>query len=440
MSGFEGERLPPQDIDAEQAVLGCVFFGGDLVQRLHSEMGLRPEHFYLPKHAEIFKAMVAVVDRDATPDPLLVSDELDRAGVLDQVGGKAYVHSLPSSAIAANWRKYAESVVECWRLRRTLQGVRQIEAGVFARDHDMIAKGEQLLEPQEVGAVKRTSQPNELAEEMWQMLEAGPPEVFGWPFKRLDKLTMGGMRRGQLTLVAGWSSHGKSVVIDQALESAAAAGLKVHLFINEMTRRERTARCLARLSRVNFERIELHALDELEAARVVKSLDKIAFGITDCSGWTAADVAREIRRRRYDVVGIDIFNRFPQPELRDKEESSRVLNEVTKEAQANCHILLGCHLNRNRTTHSAVLPFPSAADIRDTGMLYNDADNVLFVHRDQDEDTGEPLGTGVIRFAKVRNGRPGGLKVIFEGQHMLFRPATLEPEEHEQMQIVSEVA
>lgn len=421
-------QVPPHDPEAEQAIIDCAFLTPVVIPKVVVDLGLRPESFYLPKHQSIWRALVAVHDRGATPDRISVCDELDRTGKLGkqlrQVD-RDYVGWLSRSTFPiSNWHAYATTVLEHAELRRFRDGALAILDGVERRDRDRIQEGEALVTLAE-RADRRTSSPAELAEEVFDYLDAGDPEAFRWPFSRLDKLTHGGLHRGQLALVAGHPKHGKSVFLDQALESMGADGARVHLFINEMTRRERTERTVSRLARVVYERIALNQLDHDERKRIVDALARIPFGITDCSGWAAADVAREVKRQRYDVVGVDILNRFPHAnERKDLEEISRVLNELSK--VADCAVLLTAHLNRNRVGKDLVLPFPTLGDLRESAMLAADADFTLFVHRDQDEDTGDPLPAGVIRIAAARRGRPGGLPVVLKGDYQCFEPTSSE--------------
>lgn len=426
--------VPPHDLEAEQAALGCVLLAG--VPALHQlvDEGLEADHFYSERHQAIYRAALELDDRAGGIDAVTVL-----ARLAETPGGvtvdSSYVHSLAAWAVLTHARQYARTIRELADLRRIRLGAQRILEAVELRDLDKVADGEALLSRRERGE-RRTSTPEQLADEIFATLEGGEPETFGWPWRRLDKLTMGGMRRGQLTLIAGWSSHGKSVFLDQTLESAVKEGCNVHLFINEMTKAERTSRTIARLASVSFEQVMLNRLSDDERGRVVRALERIPFGITDVSGWSAHDVAREVRRRRYDVVGIDIFNRFPFPGNNKREameEASRALNELTK--VASCHVLLAAHLNRQRAGQ-VVLPAPTLGDIRDTGMLVNDADNVLFVWRHQDEDTGEPLPNGIVRVGKARNGRPGGVPVVFQGRFMRF-DSTLKEEQpnHEQEEL-----
>jgi replicative DNA helicase len=419
----------PVDDHAEAALLGCVLFVGSLIGRLTIDHGLTADDFARARHQHIFRAAVAVADQGKPVDLVTVAAELDERGLIthDHVdtAGKVprYVLTSLNDQVpdAHNWKAYLETVLELAEWRRIQGAASTILEGVELRDRVKVQEGEVML-GRRGDVEKRTYSPEELASEAFDAMQDDGGEKFPWPWAGLNKRSA--MRRGQLTLVAGWSSHGKSVVMDQTLETAIGKGLSAHLYINEMTRVERTHRTLARLAEVDLTKIEFGTTNDDENRRLVEAMGRIPFGITDCAGWTAQDVARDVRRHGYDVVAVDIVNRFPGGNDREQlEEISRVLNELTKPSQANCHLLLGAHLNRNRLAGGMTLPFPTPPDLRTSSMLYNDADNCMFVHREQDADTGDPTSDGMIRFAKVRQGRPGGLEVTFQGHFQRFVPA-----------------
>lgn len=421
-------EAPPHNLEAEEAVLGALLLIDTAMPNVAVDVGLRAEHFFGRTYELIFGAMLALTDRGDRLDPLAVCTELDRRGQLgDRARGKVPQSEIDALAgavpYAGNVEQYAREVVELAQLRQARLGALKILEGVAARDQAAIEEGEATLNLRAQAVGKRTFTPEEMADEVYAYLAAGPPDTFTWPFRRFDTLTLGGARRGQVTLVAGWSSHGKSVLIDMSLESMQCPGLRAHLYVNEMTRLERELRIVARLGPVDFGRLMLNQLRPDETARAADVLPRLPFGITDISGWSPQEVARDVRRNHYDIVGIDLLQKFPQKHrsrTQDMDEASQIFNQLSIEA--NCHVLLGCQLNRNRTGLGVELPFPSAADIRDSAMIYNDAPNCLFVWREQDKDTGEPQEEAIARFAKLRNGRPGGIDLTFEGHHQRFRP------------------
>jgi replicative DNA helicase len=202
--------LPPVDEHAERAALGCVVLAGTPALHRLIDQGVEPGHFYAPAHAAIFTAMVTLDAAARGIDAITVCDELKRSGHEGRRVEDGYVHALASDCVLVHLPDYARTIVELADLRRIRAGAQRILEGVELRDQDKIADGEALI-GKRLKAENRTSTPNELADEVARALAAGDPETFPWPWQRLDKLTMGGMRRGQLTLIAGWSSHGKSV-------------------------------------------------------------------------------------------------------------------------------------------------------------------------------------------------------------------------------------
>src|SRR5712671_565608 len=115
------DRLPPQSIEAEISVLGAVLITESALDQVQIDVGLRPEDFYFPKHQSIFKAMLGLQERTEPVDALTLSAELERHGQLEDVGGTAYVHSLPTSVPSAgNARNYAQIVRDRAQLRRLL--------------------------------------------------------------------------------------------------------------------------------------------------------------------------------------------------------------------------------------------------------------------------------------------------------------------------------
>jgi len=402
----------------ERALLGCVLFGGkNVAEKLATDIGLTPAHFYRHDYGALYADILAVIDGGDDVDSLIVSGKSHWSlGELESL--------VASAGVLGHYPSYASRVIELANLRRVKQAGLHLVAGAQAEDQTQIAKGEALLSAP-VGNRRETFDASELAEQLYVMLDSGKPETFSWPFGRFDRITNGGMRRGQVTLIGGHSSHGKSAWLDQTLTSAAAGGRKVHLFINEMTPLERTIRTVARMTGVPMAQISMNDLKPDERATVLEALPKIPYGITDCAGWAIEDVARIMRRNPFDVVGIDILHLFDYSDEADLRRISRIINAASK--QASCHVLATVHLNENRVRNApgqaAIRPAPTLGDIRGSGSLKNDADSVLFVHRTQDEETGRPEAQGAIYFAKGRGHALGGANVMFDPHAMKFLEA-----------------
>jgi replicative DNA helicase len=212
------------------------------------------------------------------------------------------------------------------------------------------------------------------------------------------------------------------VLFDQIMQRLAEAGLNCHSYINEMSESERVDRSMARISGVEFERIYARNLDAQEESHLRKMAGRLRVGLTECAGWTAPEIARHIRWNRWDVAGLDILHEIPHKDERDLAEIAQVLRSTAK--SVGCALIAAVHLNDNRVT-TPQHPRPVLRDVRGSGMLIRGADVVLFVHRDEDGD-GTPKAAGMLSAAKVRNGKPASMGVVFQPHHMQFVPASRE--------------
>lgn len=397
------------DIESEEIVVGfCLMYPKAIDSCV--ERGVAPAHLFDRELAEVWQAMLKRWDAKQPIDPQLIQDDLPQLSpnAVDAMTGSAY-------GSPAALRGHADRVVELalWRHRRHEAVVMQVACE--ARDEEGFARAESSLgrthRPDET-----TYTPAQLAEQLHELL-AGGQECFPWPFERWNALTSGGMRRGEVTLLGGWTSHGKSVLLDMILQKAHDNGQKTQLWINEMTPRQRAARLVARKTGVLLGNLMRNELDDTQRRRVVVAVDDLPFSITDAAGWTATQLSRAIRRARVDVAGIDILHLIEHRDERDIAHISAEINRAAK--MADCHIIATVHLNENRVM-GQTRPMPTTGDIRGSGMLKNDADNVLFVFREQDADTGYPQHEATGYFAKVRSGTPGGVPLTFDGARMEF--------------------
>jgi hypothetical protein len=200
------------------------------------------------------------------------------------------------------------------------------------------------------------------------------------------------------------------------------AGGRGHLYINEMDRRERTARTIARATRreplghMMNPTIELTRgeSDGREGAR-----PGLPFGITHAHGWRSLEIIRHARRHRWDGVEVDMLNLIPRE---GKESMVEALDRIALEmktlaGQANCHVICARICRRRGRAGQVIRPQPTLADIRGSGMIKNTADNVLFIWQDQIRD-GLAEWRHDIYFAKARGGGLGGIEADFDGATM----------------------
>lgn len=401
------------DSPLEEAALGSLILLPAKFQSIVAQTKLRSSSFYFDKNQQVFKTIVSLFERGIPPTETLVSSELNGAVP------KGYILQLTDSVPApSNVAHYASRLVELerWRARR-LAILEALEA-TKERDIERFSKAKSDLDNDEI-RINSVKSAKETGKEFEEYLSKDQVESFPLPYKQFNHRMGGGLRRKQMSIIGGWSSHGKSVVVDQLLEYISKQGHKCHLYINEMGIEDRVARSIARTTGVSYQRLIQHKLRDGDKEKVEKSIADGCpyFDITECAGWSIHELAYDIKSRSYDVIAVDILHLFDYDSEIELARISRLLNRTAK--QANCHIIASVHLNEYRA-NDVVRPRPVLRDIRGSGMLKNDADNVMFIHREQDPGTGDPTPPAVIYTAKVRNGQMGHVPLMFQERTFSF--------------------
>jgi replicative DNA helicase len=405
---------PPSNQDAEAAVLGAILLAPTALNAA-VDAQLSPASFYALKHERVFAAMLRLHDRSEPIDPTTVAAEVEDVDA-------GYVHSLQTRCDSVGRAAaYARIVKRAEHARVVVEVARELQEAALAGDTDRIAEAEGRLAVRDTGKVRVTLEARQeaLADHPERKVDTLP-----WPFHKMDELT-GGMWPGHLTLLIGPSTHGKSVLGDQILEKAVKHNARCCAYLTEMTPLERDLRFIARRADIPLTRL-LHGelQGDLEHRRYVKALQQLPFEIQPAGTWKVEEVGRDIRRRRWDVAMVDLFNAISGRETKDIDESVARLAGIANDT--GCHIIACQHLNRSRLTGAGITypPEPSQGDIRGSGALFDLSTNVLSVYRREREIDGEPTGEpgedAVIRFLKVKNGIPGRIDVRFNGPRMRF--------------------
>lgn len=407
-------QSPPLNLEAEESTLGAMLVNEHALRRVLVESGLTSRSFYLDKNRAVFAAIQKVAHRDGSVDELTVAAELPAF--------KHYVSELAAKVGApGNALHHARIVGMNANLRSRLAGAQEVQAAVYELDEEkreeMMRKGLELI-ASDLETEAQPSSEDELADDFFRYLdEEESAEVMKLPFAELNECCFGGYRRGQTSVVAGWTEMGKSWWLDQMIRGFHRQTYRCAIFATEMDRRERVARFVAQTTGVPMEKLLLKKLDKAEMALAVTALSTIPFSYFDVNGWPAERICQQIILGGYDVVAIDVVNLIPGYD--DPRKSTPILSRFMEVAKrANCHVILVSHLNRARATQ-AKLPRPVKRDLRDSGMLETNAHAILFVHRNQD-DNGEHLAGGEIYFEKIRNGMKGGVHVLFDPYSATF--------------------
>lgn len=229
------------------------------------------------------------------------------------------------------------------------------------------------------------------------------------PFEDLTDAMDGGFRPGEVCLVAGWTSHGKSILVDQIADSAAQQGRKVHLYLTEMTAYQRGLRLLSRRARIPFSKLKRRELDTAAWSQIRAVLADLPYGVSIVSDWTVEDVVAHVRENSWDLVVVDLIHGFHYQDERDLSKTSSALMRAAKSSVTAEHpgtvVICAAHLNdgQMRDARSAVRPRPGLHSIKGSSSLKQDADTVIFVWREDDID-GAPTKDGAVWIAKCRDG------------------------------------
>jgi len=420
----------PADVDQEREVVACCIDFTSAVREC-IEAGLRPEHFYTESFKAIYRGATRVVSEGRNVDGLEVWATMERSGLAAPSNPEGpdkprFMSLVGTGNYPTNMRSRAKQLVYLADKRAKLAGAQQIIEGANHPDEKeyrrLLQSGlESIAVDYEIEAEPTT--PEEISSFIHDYIESDvDPEVFELPWSDLNKLVLGGYRRGQTSVLAGWTNFGKSIVLDQMLTAFHQQGYRCGLFVTEMSLLERMARKVAASTNIPAEKFLLKKLTQEEKVKAAKATlpHRVPFHFYDAQGWTYDRLAQRIAigtpQGPFDVVAIDPINLivgFADQEVLT--EAAARFQEVAR--RTGCHLIAVAHLNRARA-QLAVAPKPVIRDVRDSGMLANNADQVLFLHRDQD-DEGEVLPTGEIYFGKVRNGMRGGINVEMS-RHVQF--------------------
>lgn len=418
--------VPPQNLAAEESVLGAMLVSTSALKRVRAESGLVAAHFYLEKHGEVFDAIGRVAERKGTADELMVGAELpDHKLLLAELTAK-----VPA---AGNAMHYAEIVMINAQLRSKLAGAQLIQEGVRERADEekstaLVRQGIELATTDLTIDAEVTSGAEILAEIFDTFDDDDEGEVMELPWRELNSCVLGGYRRKQMSVLAGWEGMGKSFVLDHILGGFDGQGFKCGIFATEMAREERAARWLTAQTAVPLEKILRNQLEDADLKKLLAAAnehERLPFDYFECFDWSADRIAERIIFGGYDVVAVDPVTEIPGFE---KAEVAAAITRRFKQiaSRANCHVILVAHLNRTRLKDpKGVKPRPLCVDLKGSGTLAQAANAVLFLHRDQDADANiKPKGE--IYFDKVRNGVKRGVDVVQSALNHQF--IWLEPE------------
>ena len=415
----EFERTPPQDVIAEQSVLGGMLLSKDAISDVVEI--LRERDFYRPAHELIYDAIVDLYGRGEPADPVTVSAELTKRGDLVRAGGAPYLHTIISSVpTAANAGYYAKIIRERAIMRRLVEaGTKIVQLGYTDEGEVDDAVDQAQAEVYAVTERRESEdyvQLSELLPAAYDEIEKISSGVAGegvkTGFKDLDALT-NGFHPGNMIVLAARPAVGKSTLgLDIARYASIHKRETSVIFSLEMSRSEITMRMLSAEARVPLNNIRSGQLGEEEWAKMARRMGEISDAplfIDDSPNLSLMEIRAKSRRlkQRHDLklIVIDylqLMTSGKRVENRQQEvsEFSRQLKLLAKEL--NVPVVAISQLNRSPEQRSDKKPMLS--DLRESGSIEQDADVVILLHREDLYDSQNRSGEADLIVAKHRNG------------------------------------
>ena len=434
-------RVPPQSVEAEQAVLGGLMLAPDAYDRVADQ--IVEEDFYRRDHQLIYRAIRELAERSRPFDAVTLGEWFDSQGLSEQVAGGAYLIELATTTpSAANITAYAEIVRDKAVMRKLIEVGTEIVNDGFQPDGrdsgEILAKAEQqVFAIAEAGARGRTdfTPVTKALSEAFDVLQtryANGGSVTGIPtgYTEFDEMTAG-LQNTDLLILAARPAMGKTAFALNIAEHAAFRTKKaVAVFSMEMSASQLALRLISSVGRVNAQRLRSGQLEDEDWARVtgaIRQLREVKIFIDDTPGLSPEVLRAKSRRlkREHDLglIVIDYLQLMSVPgnnENRATEisEISRSLKHLAKEL--NLPVIALSQLNRSLEQRADKRPV--MADLRESGAIEQDADVIVFIYRDDyyNKETSPDKGLAEVIIGKQRSGPTGSLKLKFFGEYTRF--------------------
>ena len=436
------DRVPPHNLEAEESVLGAMMLSAEAIADVVEVV--RPEDFYKSANGKIFDTLRAIYARGDPVDAITAVEELRRRDLLEDVGGHLYIHELveqvPTPAAAGN---YARIVAQHALMRRLIQAAADIMAMGYSAPEDPERVADQA--EQRIYEVARQEEKDQVAS-LRQLVDQAMTDLehiqnresafAGLPtgFRDVDEL-LSGLQPGNLIMLAARPGVGKSsLATNVARNVSVESRVPVAMFSLEMSRWEIGMRLLCAEAGVAWDRIRGRRVGADDWARIVQAAEVLhdaPLSIVDSGNVTIVDIRAKARRlsARKQGLGLiivdylQLMSHHRRVDNRQQEiaEISRSLKLLAKELAIP--VLAVSQLNRDPERRQDKRP--QLSDLRESGSLEQDADVVMFIHRDDSSPDSKGLAELIV--AKHRNGPTDSLRLTFLPHLTQFRnfaPAT----------------
>ncbi len=431
-------RIPPQNLDSEKAVLGSIMLRSGAIHEINDIITV--ESFYVSKHGQIYKIMLELSSKGEPIDIISLSAKLTERGLLDSIGGSGYLSELANAVPAStNIKHYADIVTKKHILRKIIEAGADISELGFREDIEDVFETLDQAEKRMMGINSHAGGQafislKDSLPEAWERLEKlheSKGELRGVPtgFHDLDQY-LSGLQKSDLIILAARPSMGKTTLaLDIARQAALKHGTPTVIFSLEMSTQQLVDRMLAAESKVNAWNLRTGNLQaENEFAKIRDSLDRLSRApifVDDMAGNSIVRMRSVCRRIRAEhgigLIIVDYLQLMSTSKNYDSmvnqvTEISRSLKALAKEFDVP--VIALSQLSRAVESRGGK---PRLSDLRDSGSIEQDADIVMFIHReDKGKDESERTNIAEILIEKHRNGPVGKVDLYFDEKTTSF--------------------
>ena len=427
-------KLPPQNVEAEQSVLGALLIDQDAIIRIADF--LRPEHFYRGSHQRIFEAILSLFERREPADVVTVSAELSQKNALSDVGGEVYLAELVNAVpTAANVHSYAQFVRESAMKRELISIANEMNEEAYGGSksvRDLLADAEKRIFDISQDNLARQFIPVRetlmVAFDRLEELHRNKSGTRGVPtgFRDIDNM-LSGLQESNLVILAARPSMGKtSLALNICQYVAVHQGLPVGFFSLESSREELVDRLLASQSGVDYWKITTGNLGEEDFAKIGEAMGILAEAplfIDDTPGMNVVEMRTKARRLQMEqgvkLIAVDYLQMAVSRNLENRVQEVAEISKAMKNIARELHAPVLCLSQLSRGVEQRGENRPQLSDLRDSGSIEQDADVVMFIWRPPDDQKERP-DHAKLTVAKHRNGQTGEIDLIFKGERARF--------------------
>ncbi|MBA3789038.1 replicative DNA helicase [Patescibacteria group bacterium] len=432
-------RIPPQSLESERGLLGALLLKPDAIHDVADSV--RPDSFYAEKHRLIFECMRELSEKSEPIDLLSLSEKLSDKGLLERIGGRAYIAELSGSAPSpGNFPHYADLVSRKHVMRSLIDAAYEISESAYDDGRDSV----EVLDSAEktIYAIGNASASHKFIsikdklEDAWERIESmskNEGTVRGVPtgFPELDSL-LSGLHPSDLVIIAARPSVGKtSLGLDIARHAAVKHNVPVGIFSLEMSAEQIVDRMLSAESFVNSWKLRtgaVHAEEDFGKIRdALEILSKAPIYIDDKPGnniLAMRAVARRLKREHgIGLIVVDYLQLMAPTNTRNSDSMVQQVTEISRSLKSlarelNVPVLALSQLSRAVEQRGGK---PRLSDLRDSGSIEQDADVVMFIHReDKRNPDSDRQNIAEILIEKHRNGPTGRAELYFDEKRATF--------------------